>query len=56
MTEAERVLSRAQTLMAMGKAKSWSRAIAVAADTVRAAPPASKNRPEVNDSGKPSLT
>jgi hypothetical protein len=35
MTEAQRIISRARTLMALGKAKSWSHAIAIAADSVK---------------------
>lgn len=35
MTEAERIISRARSLMANGKARSWSHAIALAADSVK---------------------
>ncbi len=35
LTDEERVLLRAQSLMANGKARSWSHAIAVAADTLK---------------------
>lgn len=35
LTDAQRVISRARSLLANGKAKSWSHAIAVAADTLK---------------------
>lgn len=34
MSDSQRIISRARTLMALGKARSWSHAIGIAADTV----------------------
>jgi len=38
MSDAQRILSRARSLLANGKARGWSHAIALAAETLKRAP------------------